>query len=642
MCGIAGIYFSLERRKEPFSKLINTMTQTMHHRGPDAGGVFVEEKIGLGLGHRRLSIRDLSPLGAQPMHSSCGRFAIVYNGEIYNHKELEVELRANGRTPKGTSDTSILIEAIAQWGTKETLNKLVGMFAFAVFDKQLKILTIARDRIGIKPLYWGTCKGQYFFASELKPFDSIPYWKKTINRNALASFMRHNYIPAPLTIYENVFKLEAGSFLEIYPNQTHSIGKYWCLREKASRTQNQLLDNSETDILNLLDKTLSEAVSQRMVTDVPLGALLSGGIDSSLITALMAETSNSKISTFSIGFEDSDYNEAHYASAIANYLGTNHNELYVNSTHALDMVDKIPLWYDEPFADSSQLPTALVCELTKQHVSVVLSGDGGDELFAGYNRYPYGYEIWNQTQYSPKLTRKFISKLLRSIPASVYNKASKIAPKKYQINQLGDKVYKYAAAMVDNNCLDIYRNMLSHWQNPESLVLDSQEYKGILWDDSVLQDFPNFIECMQFLDTMTYLPDDILTKVDRASMAFSLEARVPLLDHRFVELAWKLPLSMKYRDGETKWALRQLLYKRIPKKLLDRPKMGFGIPLADWLRGPLKDWANELLDPSDANLQEYFNVSMIQEKWYAHLSGENWAYPLWNVLVFQSWLRANK
>lgn len=641
MCGIAGAYCFSGKDGISFGYLIESMTQTLVHRGPDAYGSFIDQHVGIALGHRRLAIRDLTSTGAQPMESSCGRYVIVYNGEIYNHLEITADLEKNGRTLVGTSDTAVIVEAIAVWGIDKVLERLIGMFAFGVYDKQDKTLTLARDRLGIKPLYWGKVGGNYIFGSELKALRKAGFWQPVLNRNALASFMRHNYVPAPHTIYNDVFKLEPGQYINITPNSDHTIHTYWSLQNIAAQDKREILKENDDVLIQRLDDLLSKAVKDRMVTDVPIGALLSGGIDSSLVTALMAEQSNSKVSTFSIGFAEEEFNEAPYARQIANEIGTNHNELYAEPSHALDLVEHLPYWYDEPFADSSQIPTALVCELTKEHVTVVLSGDGGDELFAGYNRYPYGLDLWRNTNASPKTMRRALSKLLLSQSPNTYNAISRVIPRRLRINQLGDKVYKYANAMVENDFGDIYRRMISHWHEPSSLVLGSSEYKGKLWDRSVASDFPSVLDRMQFLDTVTYLPDDILTKVDRASMAFSLEARVPLLDHRFVELAWHMPPSMKIRNGITKWSLRQLLYRRIPKKLIDRPKMGFGIPLDKWLRGPLKDWANDLLSYERLSSQGLFNCDMITEKWEAHLKGENWSYPLWNILMFQAWLIAN-
>lgn len=639
MCGIAGLRLlgppSLDVELQP---TIDLMTDTLEHRGPDSRGTWVDRDMGIGLGHRRLAIRDLSPTGHQPMVSSCGRYVIVYNGEVYSHKEIAADLEKCGRRLRGTSDTEVILEACAEWGLEQTVKRLIGMFAFALFDRQEQEIALVRDRLGIKPLYWGCFQGLFIFGSELKALRAAKGWVPRLDRNALSAFMRHNYIPAPHSIYQGVQKLEPGSLLRIGKDRTPLISRYWNLRGIVEHGIASPIQQTDTEMLGQLDHLLGDAVRRRMVADVPLGTLLSGGIDSSLVTALMAEQSERPINTFSIGFQEKEFNEAPFAREIARHLGTHHTELYVEPGHALDLVEKLPYWYDEPFADSSQIPTALVCELTKQHVTVVLSGDGGDELFAGYNRYTLGLDMWQKANIAPYPVRKTMARALLAQPTSRLDALGRLLPARWQRPQLGNKLHKFANAILLDDPDDMYRRMLSHWHEPDEIVVGGHEPKGILWDASVKRSIPEFLDRMQFLDTVTYLPDDILTKVDRASMSVALEARVPLLDHRVVEMAWRMPHSMKLRDGQSKWALRQILFKRIPRQLIERPKMGFGVPFDQWIRGPLRDWAESLLDQGRLDRQGLFNAAPILARWQAHLKGENWGYPLWNVLMAQAWI----
>lgn len=643
MCGIAGIYqLGRNGASIDLANTIQRMTDTLTHRGPDSSGIWVDNNYGIGLGHRRLAIRDLSPSGHQPMVSSCGRYIIVYNGEVYSHKELGKDLEVAGRKLKGHSDTEVILESCAEWGVEYTCKRLIGMFAIALFDQKTKDLYLVRDRLGIKPVYWGFENDQLIFGSELKALRGAEGWTPQLNRNALSSFMRHNYIPAPLTIYNNVHKLEPGSILKLSANKQITVTKFWDLKDFASEGMpkpNQHI--SDEEYLNQLDDLLKDSVKRRMEADVPLGALLSGGIDSSLVTALMAEQSDTQINTFSIGFSEDQYNEAPFAKEIAKHLGTNHTELYVEPQQALNLVDQLPYLYDEPFADSSQIPTTLVCQLTRKHVTVVLSGDGGDELFAGYNRYSHGLMMWNKANVAPYAIRKLLSKMILSQPADRLDALANFIPQRWRLPQLGHKLHKFSNAILINDPDAMYRQMLSHWHEPDSVVLGAQEFKGILWDENTKRLVPDFLRRMQFLDTLTYLPDDILTKVDRASMSVGLEARVPLLDHRIVEYAYQMPEHLKIQNNVSKWALRQSLYKRVPRGLIDRPKMGFGVPIDSWLRGPLRDWAEDLLDEKRLSSQGLFDPAPIRQRWKAHLEGANWAYPLWNVLMAQAWINAN-
>lgn len=642
MCGIVGFMrFGPGDRAFPSTRVLEEMTDRLAHRGPDARGIWYDPNRGVGLGHRRLSIRDLSPNGAQPMTSSCGRFVVVYNGENYSHREIAADLEPTGRKLKGHSDTEIILEACAEWGIERVLPRLIGMFAIALYDKEGGDLVLARDRLGIKPLYWSAVGGLLSFGSELKPLREVPGWTPTIDRAALASFMRHNYIPAPHTIYHDVRKLEPGTLLRAGRDGCLSIERFWDLRDIVTTAIAHPRSISDAEAVWRLDTLLSDAVRRRLVADVPVGALLSGGIDSSVVTALMTESAEGKVNTFSIGFAEKGYDEAPYAREVARHLGTEHTELYAEASHAISMVEKLPLWYDEPFADSSQLPTALVCELTRRHVTVVLSGDGGDELFAGYQRYQLALDLWTKSKGTQALLRNALARGALSVPAGVLDAVGDRLPGRLRRADLGCKTHQYAAAVLGNNPDVLYRRMLSHWQEPEAVVIGGCEPRGVLWDEQLARSVPDFLDRMMLLDTLTYLPDDILTKVDRASMAVSLETRVPLLDHRVVEFAWTLPRCMKLRDGVSKWALRQVLYKRVPRDLVERPKMGFGVPISEWLRGPLRPWAEELLSERRLRDQGVFNPGPIRERWQAHLRGANWAYPLWNVLMAEAWLEAN-
>ncbi len=629
-------------KKAEYQSTLAKMNQVLQHRGPDSNNIWFDEIKGVGLGHCRLAIRDLSPSGDQPMISSCKRYVIAYNGEIYSHKEIAQDLNANGRRLRSSSDTEVILEACAEWGVGNAVQRFVGMFAFALYDRQENELYLVRDRLGIKPLYWGEVNNKLMFGSELKALRQIPGWQPRIDRDAVSSFMRHNYIPAPFSIYKDIYKLEPGMILKVSDSGSVSITRYWDLVGIAAENIVNRDQYDEQSALLELEAVLIDSVSRRMVSDVPVGALLSGGIDSSLVTALLTEQSEQKIHTFTIGFENKDFNEAQYAKLIAKHLGTEHTELYAKSEHAMDLITKIPYYYDEPFADSSQLPTLLLSKLTREHVKVVLSGDGGDELFAGYNRYTNGLTMWNQAMIAPYSVRELLAKCLAKSPATLWDIIGKILPSHIRKPQLGLKVHKFANAILTSDPDAMYRKMISHWDPPDDIVIGANEHKAMLWDPSIKTKFPDFLDRMQLLDTLTYLPDDILTKVDRASMSVALEARVPLLDHRLVELAWRLPPDMKFRQGQGKWALRQLLYKRVPKELIDRPKMGFGVPFYQWIRGPLRDWSESLLAKKRLDEQGLLVSAPIIDKWQRHLGGENWGYPLWNVLMLQAWLDENK
>ena len=572
------------------------------------------------------------------MVSASGRSVIAYNGEIYSHAEMRAQLTQEGATFRGHSDTEVILEAFERWGVDRTLEQMIGMFAIALWDRQTKELTLIRDRMGIKPLYWGMVKQTLLFGSELKALTAYPHWQPALNRDAIASFLRHNYIMGPQSVYQGIEKLAPGSYLTYRPGQEPRCTQYWDFRTLAIEASNNRTPIAQADAEDQLDALLRDAVKRRMVADVPLGALLSGGIDSSLVTALMQAQSDRPIRTFSIGFAEDQFNEAPFAAEIAKHLGTEHTELYVEPGHALEVIPKLANWYDEPFADASQVPTYLVCELTRQHVTVALSGDGGDELFAGYNRYIYGHDIWKRISLMPTALRKAIAATIRATPQRTLDTLARVIPEKSRPNQFGHKAHKVANGMTWQDPDALYRELLTHWDDPESMVHGSSEPKGALWDPQYQKSLPDFTERMQFFDTITYLPDDILTKVDRASMAVSLEARVPLLDHRVVEFAWRLPMAMKLQRGRSKILLRQVLDRYVPSALIDRPKMGFGVPLDSWLRGPLRDWAESLLDERRLAEQGLLDPKPIRDKWQSHLRGKNWSYPLWDVLMLQAWL----
>ena len=609
----------------------------MHLRGPDGKGHWDDLPNRILLGHSRLSVIDLSDAGRQPMESSNGRYVITFNGEIYNARELKGTLGNSGIKFKGHSDTEVLLEACAYWGLGKTISFLNGMFAFALWDKETESLYLVRDRLGIKPLYWGDANGHFIFASELKALRKYHNWDFEIDRRSLASYMRHGYIPAPHSIYKNIYKLKPGHILKLAKGQVPEIDCYWDAKDIALEGLSLQQNMTETEAISELENLLIDSVSSQMLSDVPLGAFLSGGIDSSTVVALMQAYSSKPIKTFSIGFSETSFNEAQHAKQIANYLGTEHTELYLTPPDALNTIPCLAQYWDEPFADSSQIPTYLLSKMTREHVTVSLSGDGGDELFAGYNRYLFANNLMSKIQLTPDFILAFLSKSSMLLSPESWTKISQVIPKIKNIPNAGDKLYKLVDLFSSDEA-EMYLNLISLWKSPNELVLNASEHESILLDKDCLKGIHSQISKMQLLDTITYLPDDILTKVDRASMAVSLEARVPLLDHRLVEFSWRLPMHMKVRNGQGKWILRQILNKHVPSELIDRPKMGFGVPIGEWLRGPLREWAEELLDEAKIKHQGYLNYEPIKKKWNEHLSGNrNWQYQLWNVLMFQAW-----
>lgn len=646
MCGIAGIL-----ARQPISNLpahVQSMANAIIHRGPDSQGVWVDEQDGIALGHRRLSILDLSPAGHQPMQSACGRYVIAFNGEIYNHLELRTQLEQQSRPPvwRGHADTETLLACFAAWGIEKTLKATVGMFAIALWDRQERSLTLARDRMGEKPLYYGWQNGVLLFGSELKALKAHPAFAGDINRDAITLLLRHNCIPAPYSIYKGIFKLLSGHYLTLQHDSDPASAQataYWRINDIISAGLAHPFGGNEHEAVDALEAQLKSSIKAQMLADVPLGAFLSGGIDSSTIVALMQAQSSRPVRTFTIGFHEKGYNEAEHAKAVARHLGTDHTELYVRPEDALAVIPQLPGIYCEPFSDSSQIPTFLVSQMTRQHVTVALSGDAGDELFGGYNRYLLACSIWNKLRFLPTPLRHAAASALRSIPPASWDALLKMAgpllPKRLRAVQAGDKAHKLADVLPMENGQAVYQQLVSHWKDPAIIVIGAREPATLLNTSSAWPPTDGLEHWMMAMDAQTYLPDDILVKVDRAAMANSLETRVPMLDHRVVELAWRMPLNLKIRNGQGKWLLRQVLYRHVPQSLIDRPKMGFGIPLDSWLRGPLRDWAEALLDENRLKQEGYFHPAPIRKMWGEHLSGmRNWQYYLWDVLMFQAWL----
>ena len=639
MCGIAGYIGQI-----PSSyNCLETMVREIRHRGPDDRGIWKNDEVGIGLAHARLSILDLSSAGHQPMHSASKNFVIVFNGEIYNHKNLRSELDSYSHINwSGHSDTETLLAAIERWGLEKTLKKTKGMFAIALWDKRSEKLSLACDRIGEKPIYYGWVKGHFVFASELKAIKKFPDFKNPIDRNSLALFLRFNSIPAPHSIYQDIYKVEAGQIIQIQAD-SKQINKhnYWSVEEVYKKGSLYPFTGSPEEAVNQLNKLLVSAISSQMQSDVPLGAFLSGGIDSSTVVALMQSQSNHKVNTFTIGFNDKEFNEAKHAEMVAQHIGTNHSDMYVSDNDALNIIPDLPNIYDEPFGDSSQIPTYLVSKFAKQKVTVALSGDAGDELFGGYNRYVFAEQMFSKLIKTPKFVRQLMSSTIFSIREERWNDLLNGLLSKRFANT-GNKLYKAANALSAKSIRDLHFKLVSQIENPSEWLIGSDEYKIALNDDVERFIELNSIEKMMAYDLITYLPADILTKVDRAAMAVSLETRVPFLDTDVIKFSASLPLNLKIRNGTTKWVLREVLYKYVPKDLIERPKMGFGVPLAEWLRGPLKDWAESLLDEKRLHQEGFFDAEFVRNKWLEHLSGRrNWHHQLWNVLMFQAWLEKN-
>jgi len=639
MCGIAGIAGSQAGRID--REVLGRMTDALAHRGPDGEGHWMSEDGSVALGHRRLSIIDLSSAGSQPMISASGRYALTYNGEIYNYLDLRRELEMKGHQFHGHSDTEVIVAGFEHWGIDETISQCAGMFALAVWDARERTLLLARDRIGIKPLYYSVVNGTLVFASELRPIVVQRRALPPISLPALSEFLRLGYVPAPFSIFEGVHKLPAGTILKFCDGRASEPAAYWSIPEVVSRGMSRQRSNEE-EVLEELDQRLRTIVSEHMISDVPLGAFLSGGVDSSTVTAIMQAVGGGATKTFSIGFHDPSYNEAQHAADVAAHLGTDHTELYVSDADAMSLIPSLPDIYDEPFADISQIPTFLVAKLARQQVTVALSGDGGDELFGGYNRYLFVSDYWKRlTRIPHPLRRVAASGLAAASPASwdaAFRVLSYVLPSHLQPALPGQKIHKVASVLASSTLHELQSRLVSQWANPETVLLSPD---GVAHARPVPLELaagiPPTGEQMAW-DMSTYLVDDILTKVDRASMRVGLEARVPLLDHRLVEFAWEIPLSLKFRNHSGKYILRRLLERYVPRDLFERPKMGFGIPIDSWLRGPLKSWASDWLS-SGAGNDEFFDRKAISDNWQQHQIGRvNRGGQLWTVLMFDLWL----
>jgi asparagine synthase (glutamine-hydrolysing) len=647
MCGIAGFWTSRRLAEAP-ELILKAMTSSIAYRGPDGEGHFWDSTSGVGLGHRRLAVVDLSADGYQPMTSRSGRYVLVFNGEIYNFERLRAELVPLGHCFRGHSDTEVMLAAFEQWGVTAAIGKFVGMFAFALWDREVQTLTLARDRFGKKPLYLYVGEHLVGFGSELKTLYQLPGFRPTIDRQSLSLYLRHNYVPSPRSIFENVVKLAPASLAHIrFENGTPlvEINTYWDAQAERDIGRADPVRDDQTAVLDQLDSLLRDAVAIRMIADVPLGAFLSGGIDSSLVVALMQAQSSRPVKTFCVGFDEGEYNEAVFARQVATHLGTDHTETILTPQDALDRVPRLACVFDEPFADSSQLPTLMVSEAARKHVTVALSGDGGDEIFCGYNRYSLGRDMWRRFQHMPYPTRRLLARIIRSIRPGAWDALlipiRGILPGPLRVNTPGDRMRKFASVLEIESAGAFYQRLVSHWTSPAEVVRGGSEPPPPQFPANL--DLREFTEEMMLLDTLTYLPDDILTKVDRASMSVSLETRAPLLDHRLFEFASRMPLHYKLRDGQTKWALRQILYRYVPSELVERPKVGFGVPIDSWLRGPLRGWAENLLSEHRLNDDRYFNAAPIRKMWTEHLSGRHrWHYHLWDILMFQAWLDEQK
>ena len=672
MCGITGFWTQNPEVLKYKDSVVKRMSDQLLHRGPDDQGTWHDHSSGLALGFRRLAIMDLSAAGHQPMKSRTGRFILTFNGEIYNHQELRNHLGSNFHF-RGHSDTETLLACFEVLGIEDTLRKSIGMFALSLWDIETQTLHLARDRVGEKPLYYGwtdSTLSSFVFGSELKALKAYPGFSNPISKEALTQFLRFTYVPAPYSIYRNIFKLEPGCILSIKghlpsapvtplrPDSTHQtlhIKKWWSLRSVVS--QNNLpVVNSMQQASQGLEKLLADSVRLQSLADVPVGAFLSGGVDSSTIVALMQKESMSKVKTFTVGFEDTNFDESPYAKAVANHLGTDHHELYVTSREAQQVIPSLPIMYDEPFADSSQIPTNLVCKAARKHVTVALSGDAGDEIFGGYNRYFWGSKAWAHLNKLPFVVRQKLGATILAVDESTLDFWTKpfnsYQALRTSVNGIGAKAHKLAQRLnTVQDFDDLYLSLITEWQNPE-LLIKYQETDApafvekvvcILNDPLPESGLKNSQLNMMYKDTLSYLPDDILCKVDRAAMSVSLETRIPFLDHRILEFAWSLPLNLKIQGDTGKLVLREVLYKYVPKELIDRPKAGFAVPIGQWLRGPLFEWADELLNEARINREGYFHAQPIRQRWLEHLSRKRDHTPsLWTILMFQAWLDQSK
>lgn len=644
MCGIAG-FIAHARLPERVEVIARRMADAISHRGPDDHGVWIDGAAGVALAHRRLAIIDLTPAGHQPMLSDAGRWVIVFNGEIYNNAALRTELEQAGRAPswRGHCDTEVLLAAISAWGVERTLKQCVGMFAFALWDRRERTLVLARDRLGEKPLYYGWADRTFLFGSELLALQQHPDWEGEIDRDALCLYLRHSYVPAPRSIYAGISKLAPGSYLLLKSDEKSiRIETYWDARQVAVHGAEQPFQGSPTEAVEHCEALLRQSLSGQTIADVPLGAFLSGGIDSSTVVSLMQALNARPVQTFSIGFNEKGYDEAPHAKAIAEHLGTDHTELYVTMKEAMAVVPRLPSLYSEPFADVSQIPTFLVSQMARKHVTVALSGDGGDELFSGYTRYHLAHRLWPLISKIPQRLRHASSQLARGISpdrwSQVLGYPMRLLPTRMKPQLIGDKLHKAASIAKLSTAEEVYEALTSIWQRPDEVVLGGKEPETSIASTCREPKLTDEARRMMFFDLIGYLPDDILTKVDRASMAVGLECRVPILDHRLVEFTCTLPLEILRREGRSKWPLRQILSRYVPQNLVERPKMGFGVPVDNWLRRPLKDWAEALLGERRLSEEGFFDPKPIRSAWRAHQDGHrNLQHQLWSVLMFQAW-----
>ena len=658
MCGFAG-FLGGSYRRENAGRLVEDMTKPLVHRGPDDAGVWIEKNGQLALGFRRLSILDLSPAGHQPMESRTGRYVMVFNGEIYNYGELREELgkegqkaedggrRTKGAEWRGHSDTEVLLQGFETWGLRRTLEKSVGMFALAVWDRKDRVLTLGRDRLGEKPLYYGWQRTgtdrSFLFGSELSALRRHPSFEGRIDRDALRLYMRYAEVPAPYSIFRGIAKLEPGCLLSVSLDGAESKkDTYWSVREVLQEGLDHPWKESFSGAADELKNLLRQSIRGQMVADVPLGAFLSGGTDSSTIVAIMQEQSAKPVRTFTVGFREAAYNEAEDARKVARHLGTEHTEIMVSPQDSLEIIPRLPEIYSEPFADSSQIPTFLISQLARQHVTVALSGDGGDELFGGYNRYRLAHLAWQGLRWMPRGVRAGLAQGLRSLSPQTWDDffrpLEKLIPATMRLSRWGDKIHKGANVLARPSFEEIYHGLVSHWENTGAVIPGDRVRNSLFAQKFNEMSATHPVARMMATDSVTYLPDDILTKVDRASMAVSLEVRAPFLDHRLVEFAWRLPLRFKVRGSATKLILRSILENYVPRHLTERPKMGFSVPIDEWLRGPLRDWAEDLLRALQREGDTMIQAAPIIKKWREHLAGAgNWAHPLWNVLMFLAW-----
>jgi asparagine synthase (glutamine-hydrolysing) len=637
VCGIAGLLDVRPSAPDPWAAAA-AMAGAITHRGPDDAGTWAEGPVALGF--RRLAIIDLTEAGHQPMTSASGRWVLVFNGEVYNHAELRRDLLAAGVRFRSTSDTEVLLEAIDRWGVEPTLARVNGMFAFGLWDRERRVLVLARDRLGEKPLYYGWIGDAVVFASELQALRAHPDAGWDVDRDSLAAYLRLGYVPAPDSIYLGVRKLPPGCYLELRADspRSPSTTAYWRAFDAAVAGQRDPLDVSPAEAVDAVVDLLEDSVRLRMVADVPVGAFLSGGIDSSLVVALMQRLHDRPVRTFSIGFDDPRWNEADHAARVAAHLGTDHTEQQLTSSECIDVVPSLGAIADEPLGDASLLPTVLVSRLARADVTVTLSGDGGDELFAGYDRYAAAASLWTRLARVPMPARRAAARLLHRTPTAALDRLGGALPSRYRTARLGDRLHKLGRSLPATSAADGYLRLSSHWPDPDAVVLGGHERSTPFTDPAHLLPGADAMAQAMYVDTVAYLPDDILAKVDRATMSTSLEGRIPLLDHRLVELAWRLPASVKRVDGTGKWVLREALARHVPQSLFERPKMGFGVPVGDWIRGPLRPWAEDLLAERRLREDGFLDVATVRSAWMDHLHGRNATDRIWDVLVFQAWL----